>query len=118
MKIKIKKLRELPDEMHPHNIEVGFEKTIDLGDRIIPKPNIGDRFPTHFLTWSTSPVREIINENTFKTLNYIYHWEVVEEKKENGRGIRKGMGEKEKTIDHEINKGIWFGEGKKEPAEQ
>ena len=117
MKIKIRKLRELPDAMHPHNIEVGFENIIEFSENIIIKPEIGERFPICSY-WSTSVVTEIINENTFKTLNSIYHWEVEEEEKKTEEELEKEWDKKEKAIDLEINKGIWFGEEKKEDIKQ
>ena len=76
MIIKLTKLQELPDAAHPNNIEVGFEKMLYV-DKVF-KPMKGVRFPP-MSYWSTSVVTEIIDENTFKTLNSVYKWEVLDE---------------------------------------
>ena len=76
MIIKLTKLQELPDAIHPNNIEVGFKKTLYV-DKVL-KPMKGVRFPP-MSYWSTSIVTEIIDENTFKTLNSVYKWEVLDE---------------------------------------
>ena len=39
-------------------------------------PTINERFPRN-TDWSTSIVQEIINDHTFRTLNSIYTWEVI-----------------------------------------
>lgn len=79
MKIRIKKLQEVENPRHPFNIEVGFEKVFETkSEFIFHKPAIGFRFyPCYW--WSTSMVTEIIDEKTFKTLNSIYEWEVINE---------------------------------------
>jgi len=60
MKIKITKLEELPDALHPNNISVGFEKTFENNGKINP-PVVGERFyPGDNGWWSTSGVQEII----------------------------------------------------------
>lgn len=78
MKIKLTKLEELPNALHPFNIEVGFTKIIELDAESI-QPEIGDRFPSQasWYCWSTSIVRDIIDEHTFRTLNSIYKWEIL-----------------------------------------
>ena len=76
MIIKLTKLQELPDATHPNNIEVGYEKTLYV-DKVF-KPMKGVRFPP-MSYWSTSIVTEIIDENTFKTLNSVYKLEVLDE---------------------------------------
>lgn len=77
MKIKIKKLKELPDALNPNNIEEGFERIGKIPDRYFKKPTVGERF---YLDggWSTSGVQEIIDEKTFRTYLSIYQWEIVE----------------------------------------
>lgn len=78
MKVRIKKLKEVDNPRHPNNIEVGFEREFETQpDFQFRKPEIDNRFyPCHW--WSTSPVTEIIDNKTFKTLNSIYEWEIVE----------------------------------------
>lgn len=78
MKVRIKKLQEIENPRHPFNIEVGFEKIFDYLDSDFQKPIIGKRFYT-CSWWSTSMVTEIIDDKTFKTLNSIYEWEVINE---------------------------------------
>ncbi len=66
MKIRLTKLKELPDAEHPNNIEEGFEK---IGE-FIGKPEVGEAFWLG-MNWRTSPVTELLEDNTFKTLNSI-----------------------------------------------
>jgi hypothetical protein len=69
MKIKLEKLNELPDALHPNNIEVGYVKEGEF----LSEPKIGECFYVgHY--WRTSTVKEIIDEYTFKTCNSIYRW--------------------------------------------
>lgn len=76
MKIRIKKLKEVDDPTHPNNIDEGFETTRIMNDDYFKKPTIGERF---YVGWfSTSLVQEILTENTFKTLNSIYEWEILD----------------------------------------
>jgi hypothetical protein len=77
MKIKLTKLEESKNPLYPNNIEVGFEKIIDLGE-FKCFPEVGDRFPP-ISWWSTSPVQRIIDDNTFETYNSIYKWEEVKD---------------------------------------
>jgi len=73
MKIKLEKLKELPDAKHSNNIEVGYVKEGDF----IKTPEIGEAFWCG--NWyRTSPVKEIIDEQTFKTCNSIYRWSFIE----------------------------------------
>jgi hypothetical protein len=67
IEITLTKIKELEDATHPFNIEEGYSRRGEL----ISEPEIGQRFYVGW-NWSTSPVREIIDENTFKTLNSIY----------------------------------------------
>lgn len=71
--IKITKLKELPDALHPNNIQEGFEKV----GIMLKEPTIGERFYVGG-SWSTSGVQEIIDSNTFKTYSSIYKWEVID----------------------------------------
>ena len=72
MKVKLTKLEELKDALHPFNIEVGYEK-IGNAENI---PTLGERFWVG--SFSTSGVQEIIDDNTFRTYSSIYRWEVIE----------------------------------------
>lgn len=79
--IRIKKIKECEDALHPHNIPVDEERTIVLfEDAEIPVPTIGERFDVigPFRWFSTSAIREIIDEHTFKTYNSVYEWEVID----------------------------------------
>lgn len=79
MKIRIKKLQEVENPRHPFNIEVGFEKIFNSGDHFeFKEPELGKRFFASW-SWSTSMVTEIIDSKTFKTLNSVYEWEVINE---------------------------------------
>lgn len=79
MVVKLTKLKELEDALHPNNIEKGFETVINIEDNSFHKPTIGERFTlVGYYNWfSTSMVQEIIDENTFKTCNSIYKWEII-----------------------------------------
>lgn len=75
MKIKLIKLAEVDNPTHPNNKEVGYE-TIGLVPFLdFVEPKVGKRFFNGKTI--TSIVKEIINGNTFKTLNSIYEWEIV-----------------------------------------
>lgn len=75
MKIKIIKLSELENAITPNNIKVGYEKIYEINESEFIKPSIDHRF--NIGTFSTSGVKEIIDDNTFKTYNSIYHWEII-----------------------------------------
>ena len=72
MKIRITKLKELPDALHSFNIEEGF---VTEGE-FIENPEIGECFWVGD-DWRTSWVHEIIDEHTFRTCNSIYRWEEI-----------------------------------------
>jgi len=76
MKIRIKKLKELPDALHPNNISEGFDEIFEIPKEYFNKPTVGKRFWGD-LSWSTSGVQEIIDEKTFKTYSSIYEWEII-----------------------------------------
>lgn len=78
MKIRIKKLKELPDALHPNNIEEGFEKVFQMSKLYFRPPTVGERFHAS-LGWSTSGVQEIIDEKTFRTYSSIYEWEILKD---------------------------------------
>jgi hypothetical protein len=78
MIIRIKKLKELPDALHPNNIEEGYERISILSDNLYRVPTVGERFWVG-AGFSTSMVTEIIDDKTFKTLSSIYEWEAKKE---------------------------------------
>lgn len=73
-KVKITKLREVDNPLYPDNIPEGYER---IGD-FITAPEVGQKFYVG-MGWRTSAVQEIIDEHTFRTLNGVYKWEVIEE---------------------------------------
>ena len=74
MKVVLRKMEELSDALHPNNIEVGIVKVGEF----ISEPKVGECFFVGY-GWRTSIVKEIINENTFRTCNSIYQWNKKEE---------------------------------------
>ena len=87
MKLRIEKIKEVENPTYPHNIPVGYVKEMfvneeslppTIGERFPRKPTIGERFPRN-TSWSTSVVQEIIDDCTFRTLNSIYTWEIIDE---------------------------------------
>lgn len=89
--IKIKKLKNLLDTEHPNNINEGFEK---IGD-FIGAPQIGQRFYVG-MSFSTSPVTELVDKKTFKTANSIYEYEKL-----GGEELEKEL-EERKTLKKEL----------------
>lgn len=74
-KVKLTKLEELPDALHPNNIPVNH---VFIGDWVA-EPALGKRFELWPISHtergvSTSAVTEI-DGNTFKTLSSVYKWE-------------------------------------------
>lgn len=74
-KIRLEKLEELPDAEHPGNIKVGF-----LRVGLIPRePEVGECFwlltEQKAPSFRTSTVTEIIDKDTFRTVNSIYRIE-------------------------------------------
>lgn len=82
VKIKLTKLSEAPDPLHPNNIKKGECRIGFIYEG--QKPTVGKSFvlhsviekngtPVHPGHWFyTSEVMEIIDDNTFQTLNSIY----------------------------------------------
>jgi hypothetical protein len=77
MIIKITKIDKVRDSL----TDFGGSSPFHIG-HFIKNPEIGERFQLLGVSpdpgeqgISTSLVEEIINENTFKTRNSIYHWE-------------------------------------------
>ena len=81
MKVKITKLEELNNAVHPNNIPVGFEKIVEVNKWDWKKPKVGE----HFILggFYSSIVQEILENNTFKTFNSIYQYEILEKNTEN-----------------------------------
>lgn len=73
MKIRLTKISELPDAIWKMNIEEGFVKEGEL----VAEPKVGEPFYVGN-GWRTSYVKEIIDQNTFKTCNSIYRWQIIE----------------------------------------
>jgi hypothetical protein len=76
--VKLTKIAEAPDPTHPNNIPVGEE----VVGRFISEPKIGEPFyvpyVNRFSARQTSTVLEIIDDNTFRTYNSIYRWEIID----------------------------------------
>ncbi|MCK9429572.1 MAG: hypothetical protein M0R17_06170 [Candidatus Omnitrophica bacterium] len=77
MKIRIQKIKEVEKPVHPNNISVGYIREMFVDEKSLP-PTVNERFPRN-TPWSTSIVQEVINEHTFRTLNSIYTWEVIDD---------------------------------------
>ena len=77
--VKLVKLKEADNPLHPNNIEEGREEVITIFEHHFNPPKIGERFTLVGLgRWfSTSLVQKIINDNTFETYNSIYKWEII-----------------------------------------
>ncbi len=73
IKVKLTKLKEADNPLHPNDIEVGYEKHGIMYE----EPVVGQHFNL-FPNWRTSRVQEIIDENTFRTFNSIYKIEKIE----------------------------------------
>ena len=68
--ITLTKISELEDAKHPHNIPEGHV----VRGWLMQEPEIGKRFQVNSF-WSTSQVTEILENDTFKTLNSLYKLE-------------------------------------------
>lgn len=78
MKYRIKKLRSVENPYH-ENSNFGESKEWHVG-MFVKEPQVGERFNLYPLDFrgggiSTSPVVDIIDENTFETLNSVYYYE-------------------------------------------
>ena len=78
MLVRVTKIKDLEDALHPNNIAEGFTKEGEF----ISTPTLGEPLWVG-LRWRTSPVKDILPDNTFKTYNSIYKWELVEPKEIN-----------------------------------
>lgn len=65
--ITLTKLKELEDAKYPHNIPEGHV----IRGWLMKEPEIGKRFPVNSFC-STSSITELLENDTFKTLNSIY----------------------------------------------
>lgn len=76
--VKLTKIAEAPDPVHPNNITVGNVVT----GRFVSSPVVGEPFyvpyVNRFSARQTSTVLEIIDDNTFRTYNSIYRWEIID----------------------------------------
>jgi hypothetical protein len=77
MKVRIQKLEELKDALHPNNIPTGYDVIRETPKEYFRPPTVGERFNVGF--FSSSGVTEILSEDTFKTHSSIYKWEIIEE---------------------------------------
>lgn len=73
-KIRITKIEELSDAVHPGNIPVGYTQV----GNFISFPTVGERFYVGD-SFSTSPVQEVLTEGKFKTFNSIYQIDIISE---------------------------------------
>jgi hypothetical protein len=78
MTIKLTKLKELENAFHPNNIEEGNITTRFIHKDNFKPPTLNERFYIGG-GYSTSAVQEILTENTFRTYNSIYLWEIIED---------------------------------------
>ena len=84
MKVKITKVTELPDALHPNNIAEGWTKTVEVDMYTFEPPMIGRRFNCG--GFSSSGVQELIDNFTFRTYSSIYRWEIIKDDKETKEG--------------------------------
>lgn len=81
MRIKITKIKELEDALHPNNIVEGSEREGEFSEAPIVGECFWMQYEKDVDSWfRTSVVIEIIDENTFRTLNSIYRYEPINEK--------------------------------------
>ena len=71
--IKLTKIKELEDALHPNNIEENWSETFLIPSIWFNPPTIGERFKLG--SFNTSGVQKIIDENTFETYSIVYKWE-------------------------------------------
>lgn len=71
-KIRLTKLKEVDDPTHPNNIEEGYFRE----GLMVADPEVGKPFIVGF-NFKTSIVREVMEDNKFRTLNSIYQIEYL-----------------------------------------
>lgn len=87
--VKLTKIEEIPDAVHPNNRPVGEEHAgLYMQDPQIGGPFVIYEGPTYYLPkqkleirlsfFVTSKVVEILSHNTFRTLNSVYQWNVMD----------------------------------------
>ncbi len=79
--VEVEKIGKVENPVHPES-DYGDSKQYHIGI-FIKEPVVGERFITGYINLqgrgiNTSPVTEIVDENTFKTLNSIYKWKVYD----------------------------------------
>ncbi len=79
MKVKITKIQELPDTLHPNNISEGWTKTCEVDMLTFEPPKVGYRFNCG--GFSSSGVQELIDNYTFRTYSSVYRWEIIKDDK-------------------------------------
>ena len=80
IKVRLTKLKEVDNPVHPKNIEEGWTRDFIVSKGRFKEPIIGECF--YLNIFLTSPVQEIIDETTFSTLNSVYKWEIIIEENE------------------------------------
>lgn len=75
-KIRLTKIKELENALHPNNIPEGYVTEGWPIKENFRGPVLGERFTIS--NFSTSGVQEILSENTFRTYSSIYKWEIIE----------------------------------------
>ena len=75
VKVDIQKVSSLEDAIIPNNIGNEYSGIHYIHEDVVPI--IGKRFNTTHI--STSPVKEIVDNNHFKTLNSLYRWEIIKD---------------------------------------
>lgn len=75
MIVRLTKLKEAENPLHPNNIEEGHV----VEGELLQYPKVGGYFSLvhESRLWSTSQIQEIISDNIFRTFNSIYEWEIV-----------------------------------------
>lgn len=76
IKVRLTKLRESDNPLYPNNIIVGYTKEASIPEKYFSKPEVGSSF--YLGSFRSSTVQEIIDDNTFRTFNSIYKWEVID----------------------------------------
>lgn len=75
--VRLTKISDCENPLYVNHIQPGYIK-----EGIVHEdPKVGQSFEIGGY-WSTSTVTEILSDNTFKTRNSIYKWEVIEFKQE------------------------------------
>lgn len=76
--VKVTKIGEVDNPLHPNNYPIGYERIGTL----LEEPRVGERFNVigpGMRLWSTSGITKILPDNVFETYSSIYKWEIVED---------------------------------------